>query len=458
MAKCANDHDQPADARFCGICGLTINDSDDSQLQSTSDGTDHNVTVNSVINLDLLEEIADSDPSLENTNEGDLLEADEDDALGEDNDSADSEIQDPDDEEFDDGDSDLDQSLNQDLDEFESTEFDDDFQFGRTVNSTVTDALRKWADENDEQDDPYVSGLLEAIDSRSDLTMWASLNPIEVLPHPSLTRGVGLSRAASAALTLRNVLIFVPVLLTWLSIGRAVGAYREYAREFAEVQLDQESFKNFLQFWDDPGSYLSNFWTIGDVSQKVAILIFLIIALTFANGILNSRAQAIRSGEGSLIDKDRLRIALLVSNALHGKRQANPESIGEALAEALNDLTQAARDVNEAASKLEETALGVSALNPHVEALNTNAQDFFNNTGKQVVASIRELVSSVEGLNSSVAGNITSLFTEAAVTIEEVGKQLAKTNASVEYGTKQLRDDLEAIHSQLQGVIKGGRT
>lgn len=455
MAKCANHHDQPDDAKFCGICGVPVDNSDDQPSHSASEDTDQGEFDSSVINLDLLEEPTNIDFSLENANEGDLLEASEDEVLAdEDNNATDSEIHDSDGEEFDDGDGDCDQSLDQDFDEFESTESDDDFQFGRTVSSSVTDALRKWADENDEQDDPYVQGLLEAIDSRSDLTMWASLNPLEVLPHPSLTRGVGLSRAASATLTLRNVLIFVPVLLTWLSIGRAVGAYRTYVGS----KTDQESVRNFLQFWDNPEGFLNKFWTIGEVSRHVAILIFLIIALTFVTGILNSRAQAIRSGEGSLIDKDRLRIALLVSNALHGKRQANPESIGEALAEALNDLTQAARDVNEAASKLEETALGVSALNPHVEALNTNAQDFFNNTGKQVVASIRELVSSVEGLNSSVAGNITSLFTEAAVTIEEVGKQLAKTNASVEYGTKQLRDDLEAIHSQLQGVIKGGRS
>jgi hypothetical protein len=70
---------------------------------------------------------------------------------------------------------------------------------------------------------------------------------------------------------------------------------------------------------------------------------------------------------------------------------------------------------------------------------------------------VKELVSSVQNLNSAVGGNVTSLFANAALTIEEVSKQLARTNASVEYGTKQLRDDLDAIHQQLQSITRGGR-
>jgi prefoldin subunit 5 len=63
----------------------------------------------------------------------------------------------------------------------------------------------------------------------------------------------------------------------------------------------------------------------------------------------------------------------------------------------------------------------------------------------------------VQNLNNSVGGHVTALFSEAANTLEEVSKQLARTSNSAEYGIKQLRDDLDAIHKQLQTLTKGGR-
>jgi hypothetical protein len=439
MAKCANNHEQPSNSTACSVCGSAVIDSDQGNVNRSSTEPDNGASSSTVIDLDLLE-----DPNDETSDS--LEDADE---SGETDEDADS---DEDSESYGDEDDSIDDD---ESDDDELSDDDDDFQFGRTVSQHATDALRQWAVKHNELDDPYVGGLLKAIDRRSDLTMWASLNPLDVLPHPTVTHDAWIRRAATIAISLRNVLIFVPVLLTWLSIGLAVSAYRDYF----DSGSSENNEVNFLQFWSDPEKGdLSSFWRIGDVSRHVAILISLIVILTLAHGLLSSRAQAIRNREAVILEKSRLQVALVLANALHGKRQANPESIGEALAEALNDLTQAARDVHEAASKLEETSLGVAALNPHVETLNTNAQEFFDQTGKQMVTSIRELVNSVESLNSSVAGNVSTLFSDAAIAIEEVSKQLAKTNASVEYGTKQLRDDLDAIHSQLLGVIKGARS
>jgi hypothetical protein len=457
MAKCINGHDQPEHARFCGLCGAQIAiPSDLSSESEDAEDAEAETAPTTQIDLDLLE-----DDDLVDEDEGLNDESDEEDGeLENSNDQEDVDEEDEDEDkdgDLDDSDDEADAEDGDEPDaELADDEFDDEeveFLFGRSVSQGVTGSLRQWAATHSQLNDPYVAGLLGAIDRRDDLTSWASLSPLELLPHPKTSSGVLVGRIASIALFLRNVLIFVPVLLTWLSIGRAVAAYQTYSQS---VTPEDQQY-NFLQFWEDPEDYLSKFWTIGDVSRHVAILIFSIIVLTFIGGLLNAKARSVKEAAEAALDVERLRIALELSHALHGKRQANPESIGEALAEALNDLTQAARDVNEAAARLEETSGGVSALNPHVEALNRNAQVFFDDTGKQVIGSIRELVASVENLNQSVSGNVTALFTEAALTIEEVSKQLAKTNASVEYGTKQLRDDLEALHAQLQSLTRGTR-
>jgi hypothetical protein len=323
--------------------------------------------------------------------------------------------------------------------------------------------LQDWAAEYDETEHPYIKGLQAAVANRDDLSMWASLNPQEMLPTPEPIDGSRLLKISRLTGFLRNVLVFVPVLLTWLSIGRAVDAFGKYAewyKDTKEVDLNLQ----FLQFWQNPDLYLkeanqslNHFWLIGSVAVFAAFLIFLIIALTFISGALATKGHTENEKAAVKISMKRMEIGLAISNTLHGKRQANPESIGEALAEALNDLTQAARDVNESAARLETVSTGVAALNPHIEALNQSTNTFVASTGVQISDSVKELVSSVQNLNAAVGGNVTSLFAEAALTIEEASKQLARTNASVEYGTKQLREDLDAIHQQLQGIVKGNR-
>ena len=411
MLNCINGHEQPEDARFCGICGSAMESPAETDASDIAEWAD---SVDEEIELDLM--VDDTD------------DTDDTDDLG-----------------------------------FGAPVSSSPFLFGTSVNGDTMQMLQDWAAEYDETEHPYIKGLQAAVANRDDLSMWASLNPQEMLPTPEPIDGSRLLKISRLTGFLRNVLVFVPVLLTWLSIGRAVDAFGKYAewyKDTKEVDLNLQ----FLQFWQNPDLYLkeanqslNHFWLIGSVAVFAAFLIFLIIALTFISGALATKGHTENEKAAVKISMKRMEIGLAISNTLHGKRQANPESIGEALAEALNDLTQAARDVNESAARLETVSTGVAALNPHIEALNQSTNTFVASTGVQISDSVKELVSSVQNLNAAVGGNVTSLFAEAALTIEEASKQLARTNASVEYGTKQLREDLDAIHQQLQGIVKGNR-
>ena len=186
-------------------------------------------------------------------------------------------------------------------------------------------------------------------------------------------------------------------------------------------------------------------------------IIFAIIFLTTISATISWLGDNRGVVEQEKADRKRLEVGLAIASSLHGKRQATPDSISEALAEALNDLTQAARDVNETASRLEKASLGVESLTPRIEILNTHTEQLVAQTATSVSKAVSDLVKSVENLNTSVGGNVTALFSEAANTLEEVSKQLARTSNSAEYGIKQLRDDLDAIHKQLQTLTKGGR-
>ncbi|MEY3744625.1 MAG: hypothetical protein RL573_118, partial [Actinomycetota bacterium] len=55
-----------------------------------------------------------------------------------------------------------------------------------------------------------------------------------------------------------------------------------------------------------------------------------------------------------------------------------------------------------------------------------------------------------DNLNSSVNQNLTTVFESAVANLQEAGEQLARTSASVEYGTKLLKDDIESIRKGLR--------
>lgn len=318
--------------------------------------------------------------------------------------------------------------------------------------------LQGWATKWECQQDPYVLGLTQAIAQRDDLTMWASLSPQEHLPHPtSKSKLGGLSPVGRILTLVRNVLVFVPVAITWYAIGKATEAYGEFTRDNDDTPL------NFLQFWQSgeypPGGkqYLSEFWQIGDVARFDALLIALIVILTLVVGAIGAQSERSEAKFEREVESERLELSFVLANALHGRRSASPESIGESLAEALNDLTQAARDVNDVAARLERATVGVDTLGPKLDVLNQHTDRLVGQSVQSITASMSALVASVGQLNSAVSSNVTQVFADATANLEEVSAQFSRIAASMEVGAAQLRDDLESINRQLGTGNRGLR-
>ena len=468
MPVCQNGHDQPDFAKFCGTCGSSVSATVILEPDQVDSGLSDSGTT-TPIDLDLMQD--ENDVAAEKNDLDDAIDADADtdDSVVEldatdDTDSSDDSAIDTDD-------SDDANDTTVDTDDTDDTDQVDPNMFGTTVNASAMQLLHNWAEEIDELEDPYVKGLTTAVARRDDLSVWASLDPLELLPVSKSKSWSRLGQISNVISAIRNILVFVPVLLTWLAIGRAINAFGKFTKSYAEKNPGTTKNLSFIEFWQDPDGYLegwwrqngngntllTKFWRIGDVAALDAYIILVIIVLTAISGAVTWFAENRESISLEKADRKRVEVGLAIASSLHGKRQANPESISEALAEALNDLTQAARDVNETASRLEQASIGVESLTPRIEILNSHTEQLVAQTATSVSKAVSDLVVSVQNLNSSVGGNVTTLFTEAANTLEEVSKQLARTSNSAEYGIKQLRDDLDAIHKQLQSLTKGGR-
>ena len=323
--------------------------------------------------------------------------------------------------------------------------------------TTAKVSLDGWASRWSEEDHPYVRGLSEALPVQRNMTMWASLSPFDLLPYPKVTAGTSLDRAAKLLELIRNVAVFVPVAITWWAINVAT-------RKFGELQemtgltgptgkaIDPGTI-SFLAFWQDGYNLLEDGLFSAKISH-IALVDFMIIAGIVAFTLFSSalaRLSAHREDlEQELADAHRSDLALFLTNALEGKRSASPQSIAGSIADVLNDLVDAARQVHGAALQLEQSSQGVASFNSRIEELSQGigelSDQVTNRLSGQIVQAVNDLGQSVAGLNDAVAGDTSRLLTDIITGLEGISEQLKRTSASVEFGTKRLRDDLDDIH------------
>jgi len=332
----------------------------------------------------------------------------------------------------------------------------------------VAAELKAWSAKHSVAEDPYVSALVAAIEADENLTAFATTDPFQLLPEPEPNHGSALNRIARVLTMIRNVLVFAPVLLTWLAISQATEGFGRYSEAFRAEQLvfigrgedapDQEL--NFLQFWESGGSDpapegfepLDDFWRITDVATLDALLIAVIIALTFIAGSLEGRGTSRRSRQAHMFERDRARVAMIILQGLQGSRSIDSETLEETLAVSLSSLSEAARDVNQAASRLESASVGLGSLTPRVAELSDEVAQLSSHFSTDVQQSINALTTAVATLGSSLEGDLQRFMADVLAGLEEVVDRLKSTSVGVEYGTKQLRDDLDAIHQRLARV------
>lgn len=319
--------------------------------------------------------------------------------------------------------------------------------------SAAIDDLQQWSKRWRAEHDPYVEGLTSAAATGRNMTMWANLDTLAMLPEARVRSGRGYSRVARVLTILRNVAVFVPVALTWMAINRATDAFGDYA------DLKAGESVNFLQFWQsggDTGEYLTSFWRIQHIAFLDTLIITGIVVSTLIASLLESRGRAKLDRVEYAADRDRVRIALVIDEALQANRSASPESVAESLALALNNLSAAARDVNEAAHRMENATLGVQSFGPQVEELSGHMGTLSRQFSDQLLTSIDDLGASVSQLGVTMGGDMHRFLTDVLAGIEEISERLSRTSVSVEFGTKMLRDDLDALHAQLSSVAARG--
>lgn len=197
-------------------------------------------------------------------------------------------------------------------------------------NEVLRDSLSAWANKNGFSSDPYVIGLTAALDKRRNLSMWATLSPLEYLPRPE-AQGRR-SRIIKFITLVRNTLIFAPVALTWAAVGKATSAFGIYVGENSGAVV------NFLEFWQNGYGVLDKNWTIGHIATLdfflILAVIFLIVFLHFAND--REREDRMKAEVG--LDNERLALGISLHEFLFSKRTTDNVKMNQNLATITQDL------------------------------------------------------------------------------------------------------------------------
>lgn len=213
----------------------------------------------------------------------------------------------------------------------------------------LAEQLTNWAIQSDVTDDPYVLGLLNAVETRKGLDMWSTLDPFEMLPHPEGRAGVRELRWGHIIAILRNILVFVPVALTWEAVSQATKAFSTF------VELNGATTVNFLEFWQNGYKILPSFWQIANIAQVDFFIILAVIVMSLVASGMNERGNRAHDKEVEFLEKDRIRLGILIMEYLFTKGRITPANINTKLASSIRNLIAASGSLSETTRRIERT-------------------------------------------------------------------------------------------------------
>lgn len=216
----------------------------------------------------------------------------------------------------------------------------------REERTFLTNSLTSWKTLHRVEDDPYVEGVLASLKSGQNLEMWASLNPLEYLPHPEVISNTRFHRILFIVALIRNALVFSPVALTWLAISKATSAFSAYTTDNSLTVV------NFLDFWENGYGVLSKTWSLSRVATLDFQIILLIISLTIGIGVFERRMKRLRENALDEVDRDRVQIAIEISGYFFKLKKLTPQTFNATTNGVLRNLVSTSKSMEKTSRDL----------------------------------------------------------------------------------------------------------
>jgi hypothetical protein len=313
-------------------------------------------------------------------------------------------------------------------------------QSNEPLHQEISQTLGDWAARNGVSQDHIVTSLQQDLAAEENLAIWAGMDPFEYLPQPHPRVGSRMFRWAKTAANLRNVIVFVPVAITWEAVSQATVSFAKF------VEKNNATTVNFLEFWQNGYDILSPFWTIGHIASLDFVIIVGVIVLSLASNFLNSKGSGLNKIEINQIESDRLETALALKMYLYAMREIDKTNVNEGIASSVSALLAATSGLAKTAKQLTEV---INQLKDGVPVIN----EFGNKVGLEsakLVNQVATLSTSLSDINSSITGDLRDAVSSATLGLDLANEGLAVSTQSIRKNSLAAENEIKS----LQALIK----
>jgi len=314
--------------------------------------------------------------------------------------------------------------------------------------------LATWATQRELLQDPYILSLIKDITEERNLGFWANQDPMQFLPAVETNTGLMFMKYAKFFALLRNVLVFLPVALTWKAVSDATTGFSEF------VSVNNATPVNFLEFWQNGYGYLNKFWTIGSIAQIDFLIILMVIFITIISNVLQNNGQKVNEIMNDSLEKEKINIILEIKKYLFMVKPSSVETINDDILLAIDKFNQGTREFNKISNNIESLSDYLVKAVPQVQAIqeSMNKISTSNNEDLEKVLSTftTQVNSGVNNLNTSLIdlqkniGSINTLINEALTnSVSSMSGDIDNSNRAVKRSAKQLESELENLSSQI---------
>jgi len=313
------------------------------------------------------------------------------------------------------------------------------------LHEEISQKLSQWASGNGVESDHIVQSLLQDFADEDNLAIWAGMDPFEYLPQPYPTVGNKFFNWAKQFANIRNVLVFIPVAITWEAVSKATEAFAKF------VETNNATTVNFLEFWQNGYDVLPAFWTISHVASLDFAIILGVIVLSLVSTYFNTRGSKINKVEVNQLVAERIEMALALKMYLYSMREIDKNNVEEGISSSVAALLSATSSLSKSAKQLSGV---VSELENSVPSINAFG-DRLGKESENLVKQVGKLTVSLSEINTSITGELRDAVNAATNGLDLASEELVESTNSIRSHSVAAENEIKSLQSLIKKATRG---
>jgi hypothetical protein len=313
------------------------------------------------------------------------------------------------------------------------------------LHAEINQRLINWASRNSVESDHIVQSLTQDFAQEENLAIWAGMDPFEYLPQPYPSVGNRFFNWAKQLANIRNVLVFIPVAITWEAVSKATEAFAKF------VETNNATTVNFLEFWQNGYEVLPAFWTISHVASLDFAIILGVIVLSLVSTYFNTKGSSINKVEIHQIEEERLEMALALKMYLYSMREIDKNNVEEGIASSVSALLSATTSLAKSAKQLTSVVNELEGGVPMINEFGTQ----LGNESKKLVKQVGNLTEALGGINSSITGELREAVNAATLGLDLANDELEQSTNSIRTSSTAAANEIKSLQTIIKKASRG---